>query len=134
MKDNTLKFPTDVVDNTEYDSIDRLQLGDTVYKLPTIIKVPTDLNDYVESIKYIVLRLCEHYGYTVDDLTDAKSDNKDYAIITILEVDGYSMPADISSSTARCAKPDYSIYFNILKAMAKYYEWSTIFEVDKDDE
>lgn len=39
MKDNTLKFPTDLVDNTE-DSIDRLQLGDTVYKLPTIIKNP----------------------------------------------------------------------------------------------
>lgn len=134
MKNNTLKFPTEVVDNTEYDSINRLQLGDTVYKLPTIIKMPTDLNDYVENIKYTVLRLCEYYGYLVDNLTDAESDSKNDAIIAVLEIDGYVIPADISSVTARYVKPDYKVYFNILKAMAKYYEWPTIFEVDKDDE
>ena len=88
----------------------------------------------VENIKYTVMRLCEYYEYEVDMPTDIKHDDKDSSMLAVNEVDGYYIPADISVLTVRNIKPDYKIYFNILKAMAKYHKWPTIFEVGKDDE
>ena len=137
MKDNVFRLYTEATEDTEYISINRLQIGDTIYKLPIIIKMPKELegksND-VENIKYTVMRLCEYYEYEVDMPTDIKHDDKDSSMLAVNEVDGYYIPADISVLTVRNIKPDYKIYFNILKAMAKYHKWPTIFEVGKDDE
>ena len=137
MKDNVFRLYTEVTEDTEYISINRLQIGDTIYKLPIIIKMPKELEekfDDVENIKYTVMRLCEYYEYEVDMPTDIKHDDKDSSMLAVNEVDGYYIPADISVLTVRNIKPDYKIYFNILKAMAKYHKWPTIFEVGKDDE
>lgn len=130
---NTLEFPIKEIDGTEYMYIDKLQLGDITYKLPDIIEIPADLNED-ETIKCIVLKLCTYYGYGIDILTDAEFDRKDNAINDILEIDGYLIPSRISLRVVKPFKPDYKVYFNILNAMAEHYEWSTIFEVDKDDE
>ena len=137
MKDNVFRLYTEATEDTEYISINRLQIGDTIYKLPIIIKMPKELegkSDDVENIKYTVMRLCEYYEYEVDMPTDIKHDDKDSSMLAVNEVDGYYIPADISVLTVRNIKPDYKIYFNILKAMAKYHKWPTIFEVGKDDE
>ena len=137
MKDNVFRLYTEVTEDTDYISINRLQIGDTIYKLPIIIKMPKELegksND-VENIKYTVMRLCEYYEYEEDIPTDTKQDDKDSSLFAVNEVDGYLIPADISVLTVRYVKPDYKIYFNILKAMAKYHKWPTIFEVGEDDE
>ena len=137
MKDNVFRLYTEATEDTEYISINRLQIGDTIYKLPIIIKMPKELegkSDDVENIKYTVMRLCEYYEYEVDMPTDIKHDDKDSSMLAVNEVDEYYIPADISVLTVRNIKPDYKIYFNILKAMAKYHKWPTIFEVGKDDE
>ena len=137
MKDNVFRLYTEMTEDTEYININRLQIEDTIYKLPTIIKMPKELEGKsydVENIKYTVMRLCEYYEYEVDMPTDIKHDDKDSSMLAVNEVDGYYIPADISVLTVRNIKPDYKIYFNILKAMAKYHKWPTIFEVGKDDE
>lgn len=137
VKDNVFRLYTEMTEDTEYININRLQIEDTIYKLPTIIKMPKELEGKsydVENIKYTVMRLCEYYEYEVDMPTDIKHDDKDSSMLAVNEVDGYYIPADISVLTVRNIKPDYKIYFNILKAMAKYHKWHTIFEVGKDDE
>ena len=137
MKDNVFRLYTEMTEDTEYININRLQIEDTIYKLPTIIKMPKELEGKsydVENIKYTVMRLCEYYEYEVDMPTDIKHDDKDSSMLAVNEVDGYYIPADISVLAVRNIKPDYKIYFNILKAMAKYHKWPTIFEVCKDDE
>lgn len=137
VKDNVFRLYTEMTEDTEYININRLQIEDTIYKLPTIIKMPKELEGKsydVENIKYTVMRLCEYYEYEVDMPTDIKHDDKDSSMLAVNEVDGYYIPADISVLTVRNIKPDYKIYFNILKAMAKYHKWPTIFEVGKDDE
>ena len=103
---------------------DNVQIGDTIYKLPIIIKMPKELegkSDDVENIKYTIMRLCEYYEYEVDIPTDIKQDDKDSSMFAVNEVDGYLIPADVSGLTVRYVKPDSRIYFNILKAMAKYH-------------
>ena len=137
VKDNVFRLYTEMTEDTEYININRLQIEDTIYKLPTIIKMPKELEGKsydVENIKYTVMRLCEYYEYEVDMPTDIKHDDKDSSMLAVNEADGYYIPADISVLTVRNIKPDYKIYFNILKAMAKYHKWPTIFEVGKDDE
>ena len=137
VKDNVFRLYTEMTEDTEYININRLQIEDTIYKLPTIIKMPKELEGKsydVENIKYTVMRLCEYYEYEVDMPTDIKHDDKDSSMLAVNEVDGYYIPADISVLTVRNIKPDYKIYFNILKAMVKYHKWPTIFEVGKDDE